>query len=578
MSAQPSTLKRLLKTYVLPHWRRILIALAMMCVVAGATAAFASGIEVIFDKVFKADSKSILFYAGIGILVLFLVKGAASYGQSVIMSQIGQKIIAQLQSQMFRKMIRAELGYFHQNPTGSLVSRYTNDVNLLRNAVSTSITSMGKDFLTLLFLIGVMFSKDWLLTTVTFVVIPTVILPLIRYSRKLKNISIKTQERTGILASKIDQIFQGIRHVKAYTMEKHEMRSVDATIQELYTSIYQAAKSRAMSQPIMEAFGGITIVLVIIYGGYQVIDGTKTTGTFFAFIVSLLLAYEPMRRLARINADIQEGLAAATRIFEVLDREESIKNPEKPKPLALNKGEVQFCNVSFSYHENAPALHGINLIAQGGKTTALVGHSGSGKSTILNLIPRFYDINSGQLTIDGIEIRDLALQELRGTIGLVSQEVSLFDDTIENNIRYGKPNCSFDEVIAAARKADAHSFIEALPEGYQTRVGERGVRLSGGQRQRLSIARALLKNAPILLLDEATSSLDTESEQKVQQALEVLMQGRTTIVIAHRLSTIQNADLIHVIANGKVAESGTHAELIALNGIYDKLCKAQELR
>ncbi len=358
-------------------------------------------------------------------------------------------------------------------------------------------------------------------------------------------------------------------------MEAYESQRVSRLIDRVNGLMQKAARIRSASHPIMETLGGVAITVVILYGGWQVIEGERTTGAFFSFVTALLLAYEPMKRLVQLNASLQEGLAAAVRVFQVLDLEPRIVDAPDAKPLAVAAGQIRFEDVRFSYIPERPALAGLNLTVPAGRTVALVGASGAGKTTILNLIPRFYDVDAGRVSIDGVDVRHATLASLRGAIALVSQEVSLFDDTVAHNIAYGRQGASPKEIEAAARHAAAHEFIEALPQGYDTLVGEHGIKLSGGQRQRLAIARAMLKNAPILLLDEATSALDTENERLVQAALRQLMAGRTTLVIAHRLATVIDAHVIHVIDAGRVVESGSHGELLARGGIYARLYHLQ---
>jgi subfamily B ATP-binding cassette protein MsbA len=379
----------------------------------------------------------------------------------------------------------------------------------------------------------------------------------------------------GAFTILLHQIFQGMRVVKAYAMEKYEQKRAYRLIDCISQLNIKGGRVRAASHPIMETLGGCAIVIVILYGGTQVIGGNRTTGTFISFITALLLAYEPMKRLAGLNASLQEGLAAAWRVFEAIDLKPAILSPPKAPALHVTKGEIALKEVCFSYPNGKKAVKDISLTLKAGQRIALVGPSGSGKSTLLNLIPRFYDVTAGRIEIDGKDIRDVTLSSLRSHVALVSQEVILFDDTVRANIAYGRWGASEEEIINAAKAAAAHTFIKALPEGYDTIVGEQGVRLSGGQRQRLSIARAMLKNAPLLLLDEATSSLDTASERQVQAALNRLMEGRTTIVVAHRLSTVVDADMIYVIEEGEVSEKGTHLELLENNKTYAKLVDLQ---
>ncbi|MDP4796821.1 MAG: ATP-binding cassette domain-containing protein, partial [Rhodospirillales bacterium] len=420
------------------------------------------------------------------------------------------------------------------------------------------------------------FVQDWRLASMAFFIFPVAIYPIVRLGKRMRKVTANTQEETGLFTAILDQSFQGIRVVKAYGMEAYEGTRVSSLVERIFKLNIKSARIRALSSPIMETLGGIAVAIVIVYGGFRVIHQNLDPGSFFSFITALLLAYEPMKRLANLNASLQEGLAGAQRMFDLLDMQSGIQ--ERPGAKALGvpvRGNIQLSDVGFSYVTGQPALRGVSMSIPSGKTVALVGPSGAGKSTILNLIPRFYDIDAGTITIDGTDVRDVTLESLYANISLVSQEVMLFDDTVRANIAYGRPGASEADIEDAAQHAAALDFIRELPLGFDTMVGERGIKLSGGQRQRLAIARAILKNAPILLLDEATSSLDTESERHVQQALDHLMKGRTTLVIAHRLSTIVGADVIYVIQNGGIVEMGSHAELVAKSGAYEKLYALQ---
>ena len=390
----------------------------------------------------------------------------------------------------------------------------------------------------------------------------------------MRKVSTNIQEQTATFTSLLTQGFQGIRLVKSYCMETHETQQTGKIIEEIFKRSLKAARVRAISHPVMEFLGGVAIAIVVIYGGSQVISGKQNPGTFFSFITALLMTYEPLKRLANLNANLQEQLAAVSRVFRFLDLESDIKEVSEAKELHVKKGEISFKDVCFSYEEKE-VLKEINFSIPAGKTVALVGASGAGKSTILNLISRFYDICGGTVSIDGADIRQVTLKSLRENIGLVSQEVILFDTSIRTNIAFGKPDATSEEIVKAAESAAAHEFIIDLPQGYDTFVGEQGVRLSGGQRQRIAIARAMLKNAPIILLDEPTSALDSASEQKVQRALRTLMKDRTTVIIAHRLATVVDADIIFVIDKGKIIASGRHVDLIQNNSRYAQLCKAQ---
>jgi len=566
---------RLARESIRPYVGWIVAAVLCMALVAAATGASAWLMEPIINKVFVEKNKALLWPIGGAILVTFLIKGLANYGQSVLMSFVGQRIVTDTQHRLYAHLTGMELGFFHDSPTGNLISRFTVDINMMRAAVSNVLTGVGKDFLTLIFLVGVMFFQDWLLAAISFFIFPVAILPIVRLGKRIRKVTINTQEEMGQFTTLLEQTFQGARVVKAYGMEEYEKGRVRAIAERIFALVFKAARIRSLASPIMETLGGFAVALVVLYGGFRVIDQSMDPGSFFSFITALLLAYEPMKRLANLNAALQEGLAGAQRLFELLDRAPVINDAADASPLNAAKGQVSLDGVRFAYVTGQPALDGVSLTAPAGKMTALVGPSGAGKSTILNLIPRFYDVDEGTISVDGTDIRACTIASLRKSLALVSQEIVLFDDTIRANIAYGRMGAEEDSIIAAAKGAAAHDFITELPAGYDTYVGERGVKLSGGQRQRLAIARAMLKDAPILLLDEATSSLDTESERQIQAALRRLTRDRTTLVIAHRLSTVIDADLIHVINNGRLEQSGTHDELLAQGGTYARLYALQ---
>lgn len=570
-----SLVSRLWREHIRPYKWYICGGLFCMAVAAMTTAMLAKMLQPLFDDVFVAQNEDMLMNVAMLVLGIFILKGISGYGESVSLIYVGQRIIGDIQKRLFDHFMSADLSYFHTHPSGELVSRVLNDVNLMRNAVTTALVSMGKDFLSLVFLIGLMFYQDWLLASIAFFVFPIALIPIVKIGKKMRKVSINTQEEMGLFTILLHQVFQGMRIVKSYAMEAYEKERAHRLISTLNFLNIKGGKVRSASHPIMETLGGIAIVIVILYGGTQVIAGNRTTGTFISFITALLLAYEPLKRLANLNANLQEGLAAVWRIFDAIDEKPSINDAPNATSLSIKNGRIDFDDVSFSYPNGKKAIQNVTLSVPAGQRIALVGPSGAGKSSLLNLIPRFHDVLSGRLKIDGIDIRYLTLSSLRSQIALVSQEVVLFDDTVRANIAYGRWNASDEEIIQASKAAAAHEFIKHLPQGYETIVGEQGIRLSGGQRQRLAIARAMLKNAPILLLDEATSSLDTESERKVQSALDRLMDGRTTVVIAHRLSTVLDADRIYVIEDGQVTEQGTHQELLQMSGTYAYLVDLQ---
>ena len=568
-------MRRLLRESVRRYAGWMFLAVACMAVMAAANALSAWLMKPVVNDVFIDRNREILWLVGGAVLVTFVVKGLASYAQATMMSYVGFKIVADTQNRLFAHLSRMDLRFFQGTTTGKLISRFTYDINMMRVAVSNALTGLGKDLLSVIGLIIVMFIQDWQLAAIAFFVFPATILPIVRLGRRMRKVTANTQHEMGLLTTLLGQNFQGVRVVKAYGMEGYERGRVAGVVDRIFRLTFRAQRIRALSSPIMETLGGVAVAVVIVYGGYRTIEDQTDAGAFFSFITALLLAYEPMKRLAALNANLQEGLSAAQRLFELLDRKPDIRERPGATALRFAEGAIGFDDVRFSYKPDEPALDGITLEVPAGKRVALVGPSGAGKSTILNLIPRFFDVDSGRVTIDGVDVRDATFASLHAGIALVSQEIMLFDDTVRANIAYGRAAAEEVEIVQAARHAAAHPFIMGLADGYDTLVGEQGAKLSGGQRQRLAIARAMLKNAPILLLDEATSALDTESERQIQAALGQLMEGRTTLVIAHRLSTIVGADLIYVIEEGRVVESGGHAELLARDGTYAHLYALQ---
>ncbi len=567
--------RRLTREFIRRHTGAIMLAFACMGVGAGSTALRAWLMQPALDWIFVGREASLLMVIAGAALVLAIVKGMADYGDTVLMSRVGQRVITDVQSALYARVIRADLAFFNANASGTLISRFINDVLLLRNAAANVLAAIGKDAVTVVFLMALMFYQDWALALISCFAFPLAIRPIQRIGRRMRRVSADTQVEIGQLTTLLNQTFQGARHVKAYGMEAYEEARAAALFERIFRLIDRANRTRARASPMMEALGGAAVAVVIAYGGFQVLHDARTPGAFFSFITALLLAYQPVKSLANLNASLQEGLAAAQRLFEVLDIEPEIRDLPDAQPLRVAGGEIRLDAVRFGYQPPAVALDGVSLTIPAGSTVALVGPSGAGKSTVLNLIPRFYDVTAGSIAIDGQDVREVTLSSLRAALALVAQEASLFDDTVRANIAYGRLSASGAEIEAAAAAAGADAFIAELPQGYDTLVGEHGTRLSGGQRQRIAIARAMLKDAPILLLDEATSALDNESERQVQAALRRLMQGRTTLVIAHRLSTITRADLICVMDRGRIIESGKHAQLLARGGRYARLYETQ---
>ena len=565
---------RLWVDWMRPYLPRVLTAALLMALVAGVTGLYPLLIEQAIDRL-EAKDRSALFLLPLAIVAVTFAKGCASYGQAVLSQSVAFGIIADMQKAMFAHLMRADLATLQAATTGQLVSRFTNDVNLMRDALAKSMTGIARDLLILLVMIGTMFWLDWLLALIVIFIFPISVVPILRIGRRLRRTSTNVQVELGDLTANLTQALGGARLVKAYRMEDHEQARANTLFENVYRLIMKMVKSRSRTYPLLETLGGVAVASVLSFGGWRILSGAGTLGEFTGFLSAVLIAYQPLRSLGNLNASLQEGLAAIKRTFDLLDEPAQILNAPDAKPLAVSAGKIEFENVIFCYDGNKQALDDLSLTVPAGKTVALVGPSGAGKSSVLNLILRFFDTTSGTVAIDGQNVAAVTIASLRNQIALVSQDITLFNDSVRANIAFGNLDASDDAIRAAATAAAAHDFIAALPQGYDTIVGDQGSTLSGGERQRIAIARAMLKNAPILLLDEATSALDTESERHVQAALARLTQGRTTLVIAHRLSTVMDADLIHVLDDGRLVESGNHDELLAQGGLYARLCRLQ---
>ena len=564
-------IRRLLHEHLRPYRKQMIVAILCMITVATTTATNAWMIRPALDEIFVNKDPRMLMLIPLAVFVITSLGAMANYGNIVNMRFIGARIVADMQVRLFEHLIKSDIGLFNEQASGRLISRFTNDINLLRNAFSGVLTAMAKETLTTAFLVSLMVYQNPKLSFIALLAFPTAILPLIKLGKRLRKLSHKTQMQLGDFTVTLDETFQGVRTVKSYNREAFEATRAKSHIEGLFELYYKTARVAATSTPMMEILSGISIAIVIWYGGSQVLSGETTSGAFTAFIASFLMAYKPVRALTGINATLQDGLAAASRLFTVLDQPPAIADKPDAVALHITNGHIAYNNVTFHYGPEKAGVNNININIPAGKKAALVGLSGGGKSTLMNLLLRFYDVSSGSISIDGQDIRGVTLHSLRSVMAFVPQESMLFDDTVRANIAYGRENATNEEIMQAAKNAAADGFIRNLPQGYDTMIGSHGIFLSGGQRQRIAIARAMLKNAPILLLDEATSSLDNESERSIQQALGTLMHGRTTLVIAHRLSTIIGADIIYVIDGGHIIESGTHESLLARKGKYYQL-------
>ena len=546
--------------------------MAMLCmlVVGTSTSALAFLVKPALDGIFLKKDAQMLIWIPLVVIFIYLAKGLCSYGQMVLMNYIGLRVVADLRGSLYRQIQKQSLSFFTRHPTGILMSRITNDAGTLQGAVSDAVTTMFKDTFTLIGLIFVIFYRDWKLAVIAILIFPLIIYPIAKFGKKMRSVATRTQITMGALTTLLHETISGTRIVKAFGMEEYENKRFSEENERFFKLNIKAVSINAAASPFMEFLGGIGIAAIILYGGFQVIEGGATPGTFFSFLTALIMLYEPVKRLTNMNNTIQQGIAGAQRVFSIIDMEPEIG--DGPDAVALPKitRSIDIENVSFAYEET-PVLKDIHLSIRAGEVVAFVGMSGGGKTTLVNLIPRFYDVTTGRIAIDGQDIRDVTVESLRGQIAMVTQQTILFNDTVRNNIAYGDIQRSEEEIVGAARAAHAHDFIMQLPQGYDTIIGEAGTKLSGGERQRISIARAILKDAPILILDEATSSLDTEAEIEVQKALDNLMAGRTTLIIAHRLSTIRNADRIIVLVNGRIVEEGNHEFLLAKRGEYYKL-------
>jgi len=567
-------LYRRLIEYVKPYWTWMALAVFSAVLLAGVNTAIAGIVKKVMDDIFVQKNMTMLRLIPLAIIALYLLKGFFEYSQEYFMGYVAIRVVTDIRDKIYCHLQRLSLAFFSRNPTGVLMSRIGNDTNLLQSTVSDSITNFLRDSLTIAGLTGYTFWVNWKLAAVAYLIILWALVPIRIFGKKSRKFSTKSQVKMGDIAKFLHETITGIRIVRAFCMEDYENKRFSEENFRFLKIRIKRLRIRALASPTMELLGGIATAAILYYGGYSVVKGEITSGDFFSFVAAFAMMYRPVRELNKLNQTIQEGLAAAVRTFDILDAKVDIfDKPGAPELPPIREG-IEFRDICFQY-DKQPVLERITLTVPVGQIIAIVGGSGAGKSTMANLIPRFYDVTSGAILIDGTDIRDVTLKSLRSQISMVTQEIILFNDTIRHNISYGSMDKPDEAIRAAAEAAHAHDFIMDNPKGYGAVIGEQGVKLSGGQKQRIAIARALLKNAPILILDEATSSLDSKAEEEVQIALERLMEGRTTFIIAHRLSTIKKADRIIVLSGGKIVEQGTHGELLALRGEYHKLYTMQ---
>ena len=566
---------RIWREHLRPRLGLLVLASIAMILTAATTGAIPFLIRTTADDVFVAKNQQMIYWVTAGIVVVTIIKAISEYVADVTVAYLGHRFIADLRIDMFAKLAAADLSFIQTVHSGRLLSGFLNDANLMRQTASRSIVTLGENYLKVIILVATMFYMDARFAVLILLFMPFAWFLLGRQRRKMRKSTTKSLQETGDLSALITQTLRGMRVVRAYRQEHREEARAAYTINRTLEFTMRGTRARALSSPSVELLTGFGFAAAIYFAGTKGIKGDLTLGQFMGFMTSALLLYGPLKSAATLQTSLQEGVAAASRVFGIVDRQTRLFEAADAKPLALKRGQIEFDNISFSYDPKSVVLKGVSLIVPSGRTVALVGPSGSGKSTLVNLTLRFFDPDHGKVVIDGQDIAHVTIASLRDSIGLVTQDPVLFDDTIRANIAYGtKPDVEA-EVIAAAKAAAAHDFIMGLPKGYGTRVGEAGSSLSGGERQRIAIARAIYKDAPILLLDEPTSSLDSESEAKVQTALEELMRGRTVLMIAHRLSTVKKADLICVLDQGRIVEIGRHEELVAKGGLYTRLHRTQ---
>ena len=576
MTSNKDIIIRLYKNYTKRFVGKIIIAIVFSLIVALSTSAIAWLLDPAIKKIFIEKDEKLILLIPLAIIISFSAKGISLYLAKVIMIEVGQQIKKDIQKDMISSLIKADTSFIDNKHTGKFISNLTFDTTLIVNLVSTALLSLFKDSLTLVFLLCVMFYQNWKLSLIAMIMIPLASFAAKSLGKRISKVTTETQIKSEELTKHLMEIFKNHKLIKIFQTETFEIGRVDTFLKNLLEKGKKIAIVFVRASPIMEILTGIMIALLIFFSGKLVIGGELDINNFFSFLAAMMLAYQPVRALATLNLSINTGLSAAKRIIPIIDIKNEIDEKEGNKSLEIDKGEIKFENCSFKYNQSENLiLDKLNIVLSGGKMTALVGYTGAGKSSILNLIPRFYDCDEGDIKIDNQSIYSINIKELRKNISLVTQDITLFDDTIKNNIIYANPTASEEELFDVARKSSVSDFVDKLPKQFDTVIGENGIRLSGGEKQRISIARAMLKKSPVILLDEATSSLDAETENKIQGAMEILTKNKTTLVIAHRLSTILNANRIFVVDKGKIVDSGTHKELIENSKIYKNFYQKQ---
>ena len=576
MNQSKDIIIRLYNNYTKRFVGKIIIAVIFSIIVALSTSAIAWLLDPAIKKIFIEKDEKLILLIPLAIIISFSAKGISLYLAKVIMIEVGQQIKKDIQKDMVTSLIKADTSFIDNKHTGKFISNLTFDTTLIVNLVSTALLSLFKDSLTLFFLLCVMFYQNWKLSLIAMIMIPLASFAAKSLGKRISKVTTETQIKSEELTKHLMEIFKNHKLIKIFQTENFEISRVDIFLKNLLEKGKKIAIVFVRASPIMEILTGIMIALLIYFSGKLIINGELEINNFFSFLAAMMLAYQPVRALATLNLSINTGLSAAKRILPIIDTENKIVEKENNIEFKINKGEIKFENCSFKYNKSENlVLDGLNISLAGGKMTALVGYTGAGKSSILNLIPRFYDCDEGDIKIDNQSIYSIKIKDLRKNISLVTQDVTLFDDTIKNNILYANPTASEKEFFDVARKSSVSDFVDKLPQQFDTVIGENGIRLSGGEKQRISIARAMLKKSPVILLDEATSSLDAETESKIQTAMEILTKNKTTLVIAHRLSTILNANKIFVVDKGKIVDSGTHKELIGNSKIYKSFYQKQ---